>query len=392
MWSLRKIALTSAMSVLLLVLAWWIFQPEPVLVELDQVSQRSLVVMVEEQGSTRARDPFVVAAPIAGRLLRSGLNAGDRVEQGQVLARIALPPEDGRREAVLRANLVAAEAREAAARAALMEAESANARAMNDEQRRNELAKNNLTTAEELDYFRQVADSAQARMLSMQASLQAARAEVESARSQLLGIAWENESAVQQVTAPVDGTIYRIHEQSERVVQAGTPLLSLSNDDVLEIVIDVLTQEAVQIQPGAAVLVSGWGGQQVLQARVRRVEPEAFTRVSALGVEEQRVNVIADFSGDTGGLGAGYRVDAGIVVWEADNVLAIPTSAIFQRSGEWYAFVAEDDRARLRALQLGQRNREHAQVLSGVSFGELVIAFPTAIVADGTLIEASKLP
>jgi HlyD family secretion protein len=392
MWSLRKIALTSAMSVLLLVLAWWIFQPEPVLVELDQVSQRSLVVMVEEQGSTRARDPFVVAAPIAGRLLRSGLNAGDRVEQGQVLARIALPPEDGRREAVLRANLVAAEAREAAARAALMEAESANARAMNDEQRRNELAKNNLTTAEELDYFRQVADSAQARMLSMQASLQAARAEVESARSQLLGIAWENESAVQQVTAPVDGTIYRIHEQSERVVQAGTPLLSLSNDDVLEIVIDVLTQEAVQIQPGAAVLVSGWGGQQVLQARVRRVEPEAFTRVSALGVEEQRVNVIADFSGDTGGLGAGYRVDAGIVVWEADNVLAIPTSAIFQRSGEWYAFVAEDDRARLRALQLGQRNREHAQVLSGVSFGELVIAFPTAIVADGTLIEASRLP
>jgi HlyD family secretion protein len=392
MWSLRKIALTSAMSVLLLVLGWWVFQPEPVLVELDQVSQRSLVVMVEEQGSTRARDPFVVAAPIAGRLLRSGLNAGDRVEQGQVLARIALPPEDGRREAVLRANLVAAEAREAAARAALMEAESANARAMNDEQRRNELAKNNLTTAEELDYFRQVADSAQARMLSMQASLQAARAEVESARSQLLGIAWENESAVQQVTAPVDGTIYRIHEQSERVVQAGTPLLSLSNDDVLEIVIDVLTQEAVQIQPGAAVLVSGWGGQQVLQARVRRVEPEAFTRVSALGVEEQRVNVIADFSGDTGGLGAGYRVDAGIVVWEADNVLAIPTSAIFQRSGEWYAFVAEDDRARLRALQLGQRNREHAQVLSGVSFGELVIAFPTAIVADGTLIEASKLP
>jgi HlyD family secretion protein len=392
MWSLRKIALTSAMSVLLLVLGWWVFQPEPVLVELDQVSQRSLVVMVEEQGSTRARDPFVVAAPIAGRLLRSGLNAGDRVEQGQVLARIALPPEDGRREAVLRANLVAAEAREAAARAALMEAESANARAMNDEQRRNELAKNNLTTAEELDYFRQVADSAQARMLSMQASLQAARAEVESARSQLLGIAWENESAVQQVTAPVDGTIYRIHEQSERVVQAGTPLLSLSNDDVLEIVIDVLTQEAVQIQPGAAVLVSGWGGQQVLQARVRRVEPEAFTRVSALGVEEQRVNVIADFSGDTGGLGAGYRVDAGIVVWEADNVLAIPTSAIFQRSGEWYAFVAEDDRARLRALQLGQRNREHAQVLSGVSFGELVIAFPTAIVADGTLIEASRLP
>jgi HlyD family secretion protein len=388
----RKAAMAGVATATGVFLLWFVLKPAPVLVELDTVRSRTLTVLVEEQGSTRARDPFVVATPIAGRLLRSELDAGDHVEQGQVLARIALPPEDGRQEAVLKANLVAAEAREAAARAALMEAESAYARATNEEQRRNELAKNSLTSAEELEYYRQVKDSAEARLLSMQASLQAARAEVESARSLLMGITYENDSAIQQVAAPIAGTIYRIYEESERVVQAGTPLIALSNDDSLEIVIDLLTQEAVKVQAGAPVNITGWGGDEVLQAVVRRVEPEAFTKISSLGVEEQRVNVIADFTSDNGGLGAGYRIDAGIVVWEADEVLTIPASAIFQRAGTWYAFVAEEGVARLRELQLGQRSRDHAQVLGGVSAGEQVVAFPTAVVGDGVSIKAQALP
>jgi len=380
---LGKWLIPGVLAVVVILAVVFAMSPTPLPVETALVEERTLTILVEEQGRTRARDPFVVAAPINGRLLRIQLDEGNHVEQGQITARIALAPEDRRTEATYRANLTAAEARQAAAEAALMEAESAVARARREEERRGELLKNNLISQEELEYYYQVTDSAEARRLSAQATQAAAAAEVESARSRLLGISTDNEEGVLDITAPVSGTIYRVYEESERVVQAGTPLMDISNDDSLEIIIDLLTQDAVKVSPGDPILVTGWGEDRVISARVSYIEPQAFTKISALGVEEQRVNVIAEFLEPTSPLGAGYRIEAGIVVWEEDNVLTVPTSALFQRSSTWQVFVVTGDTVELRALTLGQRGREYAQVLDGLRADDRIVLYPSDLISEG---------
>lgn len=368
---------------LIVVVVIYATRPSPLPVEVAAIEARTLTILVEEQGRTRARDPYLVAAPITGRLLRSQLNEGDHVDRGQVISRIALAPEDQRTEAVSRANLTAAQARHAAAEAALMEAESAVARARREEERRGELLKNNLISQEEMEYYYQVTDSAEARLLSTQANISATEAEIESARSRLLGVSPDNEEGVLEVMAPVDGTIYRVYEESERVVSAGSPLFDISNDDSLEIVIDLMTQDAVKVAAGDPILVTGWGEDRVISARVITIEPQAFTKVSALGVEEQRVNVIAEFLEPSQPLGAGYRIEAGIVVWEQDRVLTVPTSAIFQRTNTWQVFAVVDDKVELRSLELGQRGREYAQVLDGLNENDVVVLYPSDLIEEG---------
>jgi len=372
-----------AIIILVILALVYATRPNPLPVEAATIEERTLTVLVEEQGRTRARDPYIVAAPITGRLLRSELDEGDTVSTSEVIARIALAPDDQRTEAMARASLAAAEARFTAAEASLMEAESAVARARKEEERRQELFKNNLTSQEELEYFFQISDSANARLMSARATLEAASAEVESARSRLLGINLDNDEGIMEVTAPVDGTIYRVYEESERVVQAGTPLFDISNDDTLEIVIDLLTQDAVKVSPGDIILVSGWGDERTISARVSYIEPQAFTKISALGVEEQRVNIIGEFLEDPAPLGAGYRIEAGIVVWEEDRVLTAPTSAMFQRQNTWQVFTIEDGKVAVRNIQLGQRSRDYAQVLNGLSAGDQVILYPSDLIEEG---------
>jgi len=372
-----------AIIILVILALVYATRPNPLPVEAATIEERTLTVLVEEQGRTRARDPYIVAAPITGRLLRSELDEGDTVSTSEVIARIALAPDDQRTEAMARASLAAAEARFTAAEASLMEAESAVARARKEEERRQELFKNNLTSQEELEYFFQISDSANARLMSARATLEAASAEVESARSRLLGINLDNDEGIMEVTAPVDGTIYRVYEESERVVQAGTPLFDISNDDTLEIVIDLLTQDAVKVSPGDIILVSGWGDERTISARVSYIEPQAFTKISALGVEEQRVNIIGEFLEDPAPLGAGYRIEAGIVVWEEDGVLTVPTSAMFQRQNTWQVFTIEDGKVAVRNIQLGQRSRDYAQVLNGLSAGDQVILYPSDLIEEG---------
>jgi len=381
--TLKRSLITGTAVVILVLISVYALSPGALPVEAVAAQSRTLTILVEEQGRTRARDPYIVAAPITGRLLRSEMDEGDTVSRGQVIARIALAPEDQRIEAISRANLTAAQARHAAAQAALMETESAYARARNEEQRRNELFKNNLTSQEEMEYYFQVTDSAEARFLSAQATLAAAAADVESARSRLLGFDLNNDEGIQEVIAPVDGTIYRVYEESERVVQAGTPLFDISNDDTLEIVIDLLTQDTVKIEPGDPILISGWGDDRVISARVSYIEPQAFTKISALGVEEQRVNVIGEFLESHAPLGAGYRVEAGIVVWEQENVLTVPTSAIFQRNNRWQVFIINAGKVEQRTLELGQRGREFAQVASGINEGDMIILYPSDLIAEG---------
>jgi len=209
-----------------------------------------------------------------------------------------------------------------------------------------------------------------------------------SARALLMGSSGsDSENPTVQVYAPASGTIQLVHERGDRVIAAGTPLFQISNEDALELIIDLLTQDAVRVYPGDTILITGWGGDDVLMGKVDYVEPQAFTKYSALGVEEQRVNVVGSLLENNPQLGAGYRIEAAIAVWQQDDVLTVPTSALFRRDNSWHVFLVENDTATLRPVRVGQRSRDYAQVLEGLQRGSEVIAFPSDLVQEGVAVE-----
>ena len=376
-----------AVTVVFLIALFVLLQPSPIQVEVASISQRPFMVTVADQGRTRARDPYIVAAPITGRLLRTQHEAGDRVQQGQVITQIALSPQDSRTVAIEKANLVAADARLRAEQAVLAEAQGVHARTMRELERREELIKNNLISVEEVDSFRQALIAAEARMESVEAAVVAARANVESVKSRLLGSGGGQDSGdvgVEPVLAPADGTILRILEESERVVQAGTPLFEISNQDRMEVIVDLLTQDAVKVDAGDAVRITGWGGDDAIDGTVRYKEPVAFTKFSALGVEEQRVNVIIDLQNPPPNLAAEYRVEVAITILEFDSVLTVPASSLFQRDGSWNVFAVQAQQVVLRPVEIANRNREYAQVLAGLQEGDTVILYPSDLIEEGT--------
>lgn len=381
-WVIVAIVLTLVVATLVLSMG-----SATVSVETYRVAFRPLLVSVEEQGRTRAREPYIIAAPVSGQLLRTDRIEGDAVEAGDELARIAVAPENRRTQAALEAALAGARARYSVAQAALDEARSARTRATQEAQRREQLFVQRVIGQEERDNFQQARDAANSREEAAQASLLAATAEVESARSQLLGVSKVEPESVQSILAPVKGTIQQVFEKSERIVAAGTPLFQLSDGDRLELMIDLLTQEAVKVSPGDTILITSWGGAQTLHGRVKYVEPQAFTKYSALGVEEQRVNVIGELTETNPGLGAQYRIEAAIIVDEIPNALTLPISALFRRDNEWQVFVVEQGRVRLQALQIGARSSEYAQVLEGLSDGEQVVIFPSDQVVEGLAVQ-----
>lgn len=374
----------------LFVLLFLLSGSEVVRVQTATVQEQELTVTVQEQGRTRARLPYTVSAPVNGHLLRTELMEGDQVSQGQLLAQLALVSEDSRTEASYRANLAAATARRDAAQAALREAETAAERATREAQRRERLYLDRLISEEERDAYQQTVAATQSRLNSAQSALQAAEAELNSAQALLMGSDTDASGDLAiSVTAPVSGTIQTVHERGDRVVSAGTPLFQISNNDELELVIDLLTQDAVRVQPGARIEISGWGGEGSIQGQVDYVEPQAFTKFSALGVEEQRVNVIGRLLEEQAGLGAGYRIEAAIVVWQQEEVLTVPTSALFRRDNQWHVFVADQGQARLRVIEIGEQSRDSAQVLSGLTIGEKVIVFPSDQIEEGVNIETA---
>ncbi len=393
-WRWKKWASTGALAAaaLALVLLW--MRPATVDVETLAVSLGPLSVGVDAQGRTRAMLRYTVAAPVSGRLMRTSLQEGDRVLQGAVLARIAPPPADARSTATARAEIAAAQARQRQADAARAEADSHLKAAKRELVRRSALYAQGFIGAEARDAYAQAVQVAALRLDLAQAALAAAAAEVRSARTQLLGAGTGAGAGVGaaaaaiDIRAPVDGLVLKVHEESERVLAAGSPLFDLSKGQALELVVDVLTQDAVQVRPGAPMRVTGWGGSAVLAGQVRHVAPGAFTKVSTLGVEEQRVNVIGDLVHTPPALGAGYRVEVLIETWAADRVLRVPTGALFRRASSWHAFVVQAGRAQLRALELGQRNADFAEVRAGLVAGDRVILYPSGLVADGVQVAA----
>lgn len=386
----RRLAWAAA-ALLLAAFGVWSMRPAPLDVETATVERGSLRVTVDEDGVTRLRERYVVAAPVSGRLLRVELEEGDSVRAGDVVARIAAPPLDGRTAEQARARVAAADAavREAGASVAQLRAGLAQARRdagrVRTLERAGAVSEHDAELAEtEAEVRARAVSAAEARLRGAQADVRAARAALADADP-----ARPADATVTEVRAPVRGQVLRVAQESETPVVAGTPLVELGDAAGLEVLVDVLSADAVRIRPGMEVVVDEWGGAGMLLGTVRTVSPNAFTRISALGVEEQRVNVVGDLADPPAGLGAGYRVEARVVTWDGPNVVKVPHSALFRSGGGWAVFVVTAGRARLREVSAGHRGAAEAEVLGGLRPGEVVVVYPSDKVGDGVRVRSS---
>jgi HlyD family secretion protein len=380
----RRLAWAAA-ALVLLALGVWSMRPAPLEVETARVARGPLRVTVDEDGVTRVRDRFVIAAPVAGRLLRVDLDEGDAVAAGEVIARIAAAPLDARTVEQGQARVAAAEAAAREAGAALGQLRAQLAQARRDAGRIRTLERAGAISEARAEQAETEVTVRERGVASAQARVRAAEAEVRSARAALSDAdpGRVADATVTLVRSPVRGRVLRVAQESETPVAPGTPLVELGDAEALEVLVDVLSTDAVRIRPGMPMVIEEWGGSGALRGEVRTVSPAAFTKVSALGVEEQRVNVVGDLADAPGDLGAGYRVEARIVAWEAAGVLKVPTSSLFRSGSGWGVFVVEAGRARLCKVAVGHRGEAEAEVLGGLRAGETVVLYPSDKVADG---------
>lgn len=383
------------------------FLPKPMAVDVALVSQGPLAVFVEEDGKTRLRELYTVSAPLAGRLLRIGFRAGDIVPPGEPVAVIE-PSDpallDPRALAEVEARVKSAEAAVERSGTAVEAAKAAVDLAEGEFERATDLHKKNALAKTDLDLKLMQKRTRTAEYGTAIHSQQVARSELELAQAALVRTRPPAQNAAASEIAhrfevpapPLAGSgrrfhVLRVFQESAGVVTPGTPLLELGDPSDLEIEIDVLSSDAVRVRPGARVLLEQWGGDEALEARVRLVEPSGFTKFSALGVEEQRVNIIAEFPNRERippALGDGYRVEAKIMIWEQDEVRRVRTSALFRHGEGWAVFRIEQGKARLVPVGIGHRNGLDAEILGGLSDGDRVIVHPSDKVADGGLVEA----
>lgn len=357
--------------------AFMVLRPTAIVVETARAIRRTMLATIDEEGETRVRDRYVVAAPVAGRVARITLREGDSVRRGSVVARVFPAPLDPRARSEAKAQLDAAEDAQRAALVSVARARVVHEQAHRARQRAERMtAENSIAPAEREQAELEEATSAR-ELESAEFRAEAAAHDAEVARAALAA-----GSEPLEIHSPITGRVLRVLEPSERVVSAGAPLVEVGDPTRLEIVADLLSTDAVRVPPGARVLIEGWGG-DTLRGRVRRVEPSAFTKVSALGVEEQRVNVIADFIDPSGSLGDGYRVEIRIIVWEGDSVLTVPASAVFRQGDGWGVFVMAGGTAQVRSVLVGHRTPLDAEILDGIEAGEVVIPHPSDRVADG---------
>ncbi|HET7228417.1 MAG TPA: efflux RND transporter periplasmic adaptor subunit [Longimicrobium sp.] len=381
---LRQLRWAAAALAVAALVAWALW-PQPLAVETAAIGRGALRESVDEDGLTRVQERYVVSAPVAGRLLRVGLDEGDVVKAGAVVARIAAAPLDARTAEQARARVDAASAGVRQADAALAQARAELVQARREARRARVLADAGALSDQAREQAETAAELRARAVAAADASRRAAGAELSSARAALAGAdpLRVAPGTVTEVRSPVRGRVLRVAQQSETMVAPGAPLVELADAHALEIVVDVLSADAVRIEPGMPMLVEDWGGPGVLRARVRTVSPNAFTHVSALGVEEQRVYVFADLLTPSARLGEGYRVETRIVTWESGDVVKVPVSALFRRGTGWGVFVVQAGRARLRPVRIGHRGESDAEVLGGLKPGERVILYPSDQVEEG---------
>ncbi len=421
------------------------FRPKPILVDTKLVERGTLQVTVNAEGKTRIKEDFVISATVSGRLDRIKLDEGDSVKKGNVVASIdPLPLNTAVKEALgklaeakaqrqgvatlrpkseklaqTRSRISAAIANQLQAEAKVAQARAALAQAKRDTQRAQELAAkgaiprqdeeraelNQTTKEKELESAVLVATSAAKEVEAAQAELKVLQkeqrdpdyllkvydAQIASIEAQLSKL--QDDASRTNIYSPIDGRVLRILQKSSNFVSEGTPLIKVGNPKDLELVIDVLSRDALNIKPGNTILIEQGDNiensvQNSLKAEVRLIEPSAFTKISALGVEEQRVNVIGDFVDSASFFGDAYRVDVQIVVWEDKNVLKVPLSSIFRCNGSWCVFVVEDGKAHRKTVKIGNRSNYEVEIAKGLNKNEIVILYPSEQIEAGTPVKA----
>lgn len=372
--------------------------PQPVPVDLAVVDRGPLTVTIDEEGIARIRDVYSVSAPIAGRVDRIDLEVGDPVVAGETIVaaiRPVAPPfidERARRERV--AAVDAATAAVALAEANVNRAQAELRLADSDLERARRLAETKTVSARALEKAIIDVETRRAELRRAEADLGLRRSELESARASLLQPGdplsfAESDTCCVTVRAPADGRVLTVYTESERVVAAGTELAEIGDPADLEVVVDLLSKDAVRIAPGSRAWLTDWGGARDLPATVRRIDPAGYTKVSALGIEEQRVDVVLDLAAEDEAfrrLGHNFRVFVRIVAWHADNVVRLPLAALFRNGNDWAVFAMEGGVARLRRLEIGQRNMTHVEVVNGISAGQPVVLYPSDAVHDGVAV------
>lgn len=415
-----------------------LFRPRPIAVDVATVQRGELAVTVVEEGKTRVRDRFVIAAPVAGRVQRITLEEGDRVEAGQVVAQLDPLPLNAEVQSLVaqiqemqaersgvdtlrpkaaalsqaEAQVRATQAQVAEAQARVQEAAAQLTQARRDAQRAESLYADGAISRQDLEAAQLEVTTRNQTLDVTQRTLERTQAEVNAAQDELQRLQAEQQDpdyllevydarirrleaeltdrldAAQrtEIRSPAAGQVLRIQQESQQFVEAGTPLLEVGNPGELELVVDVLSSDAARVSAGDRVWIEQWGGDRTLTGTVRRIEPSAFTEVSALGVEEQRVNVIVDLTEVPDSLGDQYRVEAQIVVWQANDVLKVPIGALFRCDPGWCVFTVQNGKAHRTPIELGQRNQQEAQV-TGLDAGDQVILHPAEGIQDGIQVQ-----
>ncbi|MDH3231630.1 MAG: HlyD family efflux transporter periplasmic adaptor subunit [Alphaproteobacteria bacterium] len=378
-----------------LIYAFW---PQPVPVDTAVIARGEHVVTIDGDGKTRVREVYVVSAPVPGRLLRIERHVGDAVVANETNLATIHPTDPAFLDRRARAQ---AESVAKAAEAAFVLAEAEQARAVAELEfaqaelaRAERLATRGAVSQRDLDRAKLTLRTAKAAVATAKATVEIRRFELESARAGLIepggsGSRTDAQLCCVDVFSPVNGRVLRVMHESEAVVAAGAPLVEVGDSHDLEVVVDLLSSDAVRVAEGAEVQIEDWGGRNALTGRVRRVEPTGFTKVSALGIEEQRVNVLIDFADSPDrwrDLGHGYRVEAHIVVWRGEDVLKLPLGALFRDGERWAVFVAEAGRAQLRHVEIDHANGREAQITAGLAAGDTVILHPSDLIAGGVRI------
>lgn len=370
--------------VVILAVALW---PSAIEVEVASVERGPLQVTIDEEGETRVRERFVVSAPVMGRVERIELEPGDPVLRGKtIVARVtpaAAPLIDPRAQAELTAAVEAARAAVGQAKAERERAAASVKRAQSTTRRLEALLKAAVISGDELEAAQTTLKGAEESERSAEFAVARAEHGLQLAQARLRPSSAGGRMV--DVVAPVDGVVLKRLRESASVVPVGEPLVEIGNPRSLEIVSDLLSTDAVRVSPGDDVLIEQWGGSNPLRGRVRRVEPSGFMKVSALGVEEQRVNVIVDIVDESAAakLGDGYRVEVRIVTWRDEAVLKVPVGSLFRRGEEWAVFRVDSGRARLQPVEIGQRSNRDGQVLKGLSEGQTVVQYPPDTLTEG---------
>lgn len=377
-----------------------LFRPQPVPVDFVEVTRGQMSVTIDEEAKTRVKEAYVVSAPLAGRLRRIEQHAGDPVIAGRTVLAVIEPGDpvflDARTLAQAQAEAKAAEAARDLARTEVVRARAELDFAQSDFKRAEALAVHDTVSRRALDTAALSLKTREAALATAQAALRVREHELETARARLIGPGDGNgngrtgRQCCIEVRAPVDGRILRLLQESEAIIAAGAPLVEIGDPGQLEIVAELLSADAVRVREGAPVIIDGWGG-GILRGTVQRVEPYGFTKVSALGIEEQRVVAVIDFIEPIErlrSLGHGYRLEVHIVVWESDGVVKLPVGAAFRQGQDWAVFVEQGGRAKLRRIKVGQGNGVEFEVTSGVEPGARVILHPSERVLDGIRVVA----